>query len=207
MKRGGQRRDDRRKAQQLDQSVVRDARAKAHQQRHAQPDRDGAGRPVHRLQRQRAASVIVAGIDRSTLPGPSVITNICPSPTMSGKGAEGQRGIGEPAVAAPPVSPTISAKAAGGGDDRTRARAFAEASSACSSCPASRRLNSSRSRQHQDQDRPLRPDLPVGRQPEEVQERRRQRQRQRPDHRADGLDPPAGELAAAQDHARDGSSV
>ena len=29
------------------------------------------------------ASVIVAGIDRSTLPGPSVITNIWPRPTIT----------------------------------------------------------------------------------------------------------------------------
>jgi hypothetical protein len=34
------------------------------------------------------ASVIVAGIDRSMLPGPSVMTNICPSPTITEKAAK-----------------------------------------------------------------------------------------------------------------------
>ena len=29
------------------------------------------------------ASPILAGRDRSTLPGPSVMTNICPTPTMT----------------------------------------------------------------------------------------------------------------------------
>ena len=34
------------------------------------------------------ASVIVAGIERSTLPGPSVMTNIWPMPTMTKKVAK-----------------------------------------------------------------------------------------------------------------------
>lgn len=34
------------------------------------------------------ASVIVAGIDRSTLPGPRVMTSICPSPTSTEKDAK-----------------------------------------------------------------------------------------------------------------------
>ena len=37
------------------------------------------------------ASPILAGSDRSTLPGPSVMTNICPTPTMTVKTDKRQR--------------------------------------------------------------------------------------------------------------------
>jgi hypothetical protein len=58
-------------------------------------------------------------------------------------------------------------------------------------------------RQHDDEDRALRSYLPVRRYVHEGQEGTGQRQRHGPEHGSDRVDPAAGELAAAQDHAGD----
>ncbi len=50
------------------------------------------------------ASVMVAGTDRSILPGPSVITNIWPMPTMMEKAAKVKAACERPSVLAPPVT-------------------------------------------------------------------------------------------------------
>ncbi len=57
--------------------------------------------------------------------------------------------------------------------------------------------------EHQEQDRPLRADLPGRRHLQEAQQRAGQRERQRADHGADGRDDAAGEAAAAEDHRAD----
>ena len=42
------------------------------------------------------ASPILAGSERSTLPGPSVITNICPTPTITVKTASDSAAVSMP---------------------------------------------------------------------------------------------------------------
>ncbi len=42
------------------------------------------------------ASPMLAGSDRSTLPGPSVMTNICPTPTMTVKTASDSAAVSMP---------------------------------------------------------------------------------------------------------------
>ena len=54
------------------------------------------------------ASVIVAGIDRSTLPGPSVMTNIWPMPTMTKKVAK----VSAAVISSPPPWPRVKAMVA-----------------------------------------------------------------------------------------------
>ena len=53
-------------------------------------------------------SVITAGIDRSTLPGPSVMTNIWPSPTMAEKEAK----VRAAERSSPPPRPSVSERVA-----------------------------------------------------------------------------------------------
>ena len=54
------------------------------------------------------ASVIVAGMDRSILPGPRVMTNICPSPTMTENEAKVSAACERPSVEAPPVNRMVA---------------------------------------------------------------------------------------------------
>lgn len=54
------------------------------------------------------ASVIVAGIERSTLPGPSVKTNIWPMPTMTKKVAK----VSAAVINSPPPLPPVKAMVA-----------------------------------------------------------------------------------------------
>ncbi len=53
------------------------------------------------------ASVIVAGTERSMLPGPSVMTNIWPMPTMTEKAAKVSAACDRPRELAPPVNRTV----------------------------------------------------------------------------------------------------
>ena len=53
------------------------------------------------------ARVMVAGIDRSILPGPSVMTNIWPSPTIAAKEAKVSAACVSPPALAPPVKRTV----------------------------------------------------------------------------------------------------
>ncbi len=56
------------------------------------------------------ASVMVAGIDRSIFPGPSVMTNICPSPTMTEKAANVNAACANPPALVPPVAAIVTPK-------------------------------------------------------------------------------------------------
>ena len=200
----GQGRDDGRDAQQPDQRVV-EAADQRRRQRARPAGRAGSCASCRSMifMATAPASVMVAGIDRSTLPGPRVITNIWPMADDDREGGEGEAPRSAPARR--PRRPV--------NDDRWRARPRARrrrprarASRSAASARhrrASARLISSAQRQHEDQDRALRADLPVGRDAQEGQERAGERQRHGADHRADRRDAAADELAAAQDHAGD----
>ena len=118
-------------------------------------------------------SVIVAGTARSILPGPSVMTNICPVPTITENAAK---------VSAACVSPTVLAPAGRqDGDQPDRARRdkgpeprFAQQTPSCPRRLAFQPDQQNPKRQNDDQDHPLRTDLPVGRHLQEGQERPRQ---------------------------------
>ena len=152
--------------------------------------------------RRCPASVIVAGTDRSMLPGPSVMTNICPMPTITRKGGKGQRGLAErrrcwrrrwPAM--------VTSQTADAPRQRTRARVCAR-SAVIAPPPRSSRFRTRRSARTTIRIAPCAPICQSGGSLQEGQERARQHQRQRADHRADRRDPAAGELAAAEDDAR-----
>ncbi len=55
---------------------------------------------------------MVEGIDRSTLPGPSVITNICPIDTSAKKVPKASAAVSTPADALPPVKTTMATQTA-----------------------------------------------------------------------------------------------
>ena len=55
-----------------------------------------------------AASVMLAGTDRSILPGPSVITSICPRPTRTEKAPKVRAACASPTVLAPPVNRMVT---------------------------------------------------------------------------------------------------
>jgi hypothetical protein len=57
-------------------------------------------------------SVIVAGTERSILPGPSVMTNIWPRPTMTEKAANVSAACDRPSELAPPVKRTVTIQTA-----------------------------------------------------------------------------------------------
>jgi hypothetical protein len=54
------------------------------------------------------ASVMVAGIERSMLPGPRVITNIWPRPTITEKAAKVSAAWVSPPALAPPVNMMVT---------------------------------------------------------------------------------------------------
>ncbi len=56
------------------------------------------------------ASVMFAGIDRSTLPGPRVMTNIWPMPTITEKAAKVSAAWVSPAALAPPVKSVVASQ-------------------------------------------------------------------------------------------------
>ena len=146
------------------------------------------------------ASVIVAGIDRSTLPGPERDHEHLAEADDHVEGGEGE-GRGQHLAGA-----LAAGEEAGGEPDagprRARPRATAwRGRRVMRACPL--RSISTRKRQHDDQDRALRADLPVGRDAQEGEERAGQRQGHGADDGADRRDPPADELAAAQDDAGD----
>lgn len=57
-------------------------------------------------------SVIVAGTQRSILPGPSVMTNIWPIPTITEKAAKVRAACDRPKELAPPVNMTVTIQTA-----------------------------------------------------------------------------------------------
>ena len=200
-----QRRDDRRNAQRPDQQVVGGADRRS--RRRAPPASPTAimqSLPSMTFMATALASPILAGSDRSTLPGPSVMTNICPTPTMTGEDRERQRRRDHAA----------GAIAAGEGDRREPDQQRADEgpdpglgeqlAQRAAIVRASLRLISDARGQHDDEDGAVGGDLPVGRDVHEGEQRRGgQRQRQRADHRADRRDAAADEFAAAEDHAGD----
>lgn len=150
------------------------------------------------------ASVMVEGMERSTLPGPKVMTNICPSPTMIEKAAKVRAAWLRPMLEAPAVKRTVTT--------HTPAAATNDQIHGGEDCPQ-RRHHRAASRfaavenqaqgQDNDENRALRADLPIGRDLEERQEGCRESEGQRADHGADRRDPSANELTATQDHAGD----
>ena len=56
------------------------------------------------------ASPILAGSDRSTLPGPSVMTNICPTPTITVNTASDSAAVSMPPAPWPPVKATAASQ-------------------------------------------------------------------------------------------------
>ena len=56
------------------------------------------------------ARVMVAGIDRSTLPGPRVITCICPMPTITEKAAKENAAVSTSAAPCPPVKTMVASQ-------------------------------------------------------------------------------------------------
>ena len=58
------------------------------------------------------ASVMVAGIDRSTLPGPSVMTNIWPMPTITKKVAKVKAAVRSCSPPWPPVKAMVASQVA-----------------------------------------------------------------------------------------------
>ena len=108
------------------------------------------------------ASVMVAGIDRSTLPGPSVMTNIWPMPTMTKKVAK----VSAAVISSPPPWPRVKAMVASPdeeGRDEGPEPGLARAGGGARSSPLLHAVDDGAQRQHDDQDRALRADLPVGR--------------------------------------------
>ncbi len=199
-----QRGDDRRDAQRLDERVVADADADADQ------DRDDKARQRSwpfstsiSFSATVPASVMVAGTERSILPGPSVMTNIWPMPTMIEKAAKVKAACDGPsgAGAAGEQRSSTSQTANAAKHDQIHGLRESPATAHRRFSRFSRRLRKSRSAEHDDQDRALRPDLPVGRDPQEGQERAGKRQRQRADDGTDRRHAAADELAAAEDDA------
>src|SRR5690606_2977971 len=123
------------------------------------------------------ASVMVAGIDRSTLPGPSVNTNIWPMPTITKKVAKVSAAVISSPPPRPPVNAIVAAQTAKAATNdqiqglRRISRIIA----------AAQAVDHGTRGEDDDQDRPLRADLPVRRDLEERQERGGERQRQRAD--------------------------
>ena len=56
------------------------------------------------------ASPMLAGSERSTLPGPSVMTNICPTPTITVNTASESAAVSMPPAPWPPVKATAASQ-------------------------------------------------------------------------------------------------
>ena len=120
------------------------------------------------------------------LPGPSVMTNIWPMPTMTEKAAKVSAACDRPeraGAAGKQDRDEPDDKGGNEGPDPGLANRAAKWSSAL--LPLFEAVEQQPERQHDDQDRALRADLPVRRDPQEGQERAGKRQRQRADDRAD----------------------
>ena len=150
------------------------------------------------------ASVMVAGIDRSTLPGPSVMTNIWPMPTMTKKVAKVSAAVSSSPPPWPPREgdgrePDQERRDEGpepglarAGARERRHRRFSTRSMIARAAPA--RGSGSR---------PARRSASRAGCCMKVRNGAGERQRQRADHRADRRDAAADELAAAEDDAGD----
>ncbi len=149
------------------------------------------------------ASVIVAGIDRSTLPGPSVTTNIWPMPTMTKKVAKVSAAVSSSPPPWPPVKAMVASQTAIAATKDQSQGLSASAREALSSARL-RPVDEGAERQHDDQDRALRADLPVGRDAQEGQERARRASAScAPITAPTGETRPPTKLAAAEDDAGD----
>src|SRR5262245_13130462 len=150
------------------------------------------------------ANPMLAGRDRSTLPGPSVMTNIWPIPTMTMKTASESAAVIIPPAPYPPVKAMAASHTASAPrNDQIQGRARMPVARVIASglLPAEKGAGS----QHDDEDCSVGADLPVRRNAHERQKRRGgKRQGERAEHRTNRRDPPADKLAAAQDHPGDG---
>ena len=146
---------------------------------------------------------MVAGIERSTLPGPSVMTNIWPMPTMTKKVAK----VSAAVSSSPPPWPRGEGDGrepdAGTPRRRTRARAFRAMRRSARHRRFSTRSMMARSASTMIRIAPCAPICQSGGMRRKVEERAGSVSVIAPMHRADRRDAAADELAAAEDHAGD----
>ena len=160
---------------------------------------------IHHRHRHRAGQPDIGGQRQIDIAGPSVMTNIWPTPTSTVNMASASAAVSMP--------PAPCRQGGGDGDQPDRQPRPAKDQDpglgknrgAWHHHAALRRPISARAASTRIRIAPFARDLPVGRDVHEGQERRRgQRQGQCADHRADRRNAAADEFAAAQNDARDG---